>query len=192
MTGSETFAGCSGGPIGRSRDSAIAAALESISSLGRLQAEMMAAAEQQDYAQAATIQAKLQDPSQDPDTLGQALVEAVQASLSGDSADAVMTWARGQLGTEHVSSDFGDTREARTQFTRQAAFRTGLPWVAQIIDRFPDGQVGAHWVMVERVTDHVRCMDPYPWDDLDEEIEVPLIEFMVKWELAGGTGLLWS
>jgi len=34
-------------------------------------------------------------------------------------------------------------------------------------------------------------MDPYPWDDLDEEHTIELTEFLVKWELAGGQGLRW-
>ena len=46
--------------------------------------------------------------------------------------------------------------------------------------------------MVERVTDVVLCMDPYPWDDLDEEYAAPLIDFCVKWELGGGVGLRFS
>ena len=46
--------------------------------------------------------------------------------------------------------------------------------------------------MVERVTDTVTCMDPYPWDDLDEEYTLPLVEFMVRWELAGGESILFK
>ena len=46
--------------------------------------------------------------------------------------------------------------------------------------------------MVERVTDTVTCMDPYPWDDLDEEYTLPLVEFMVRWELAGGESILFQ
>ena len=175
----------------RTKDTAVASALDAISSIGRLQAEMLAAAERQDYATAASIQAQLQEPGRNPDTLGQILVQAVNASLSGHSADDVMSWASEQFGTEHIGSDFGDNRTDRTQFVRQVTFRTGLPWIAEIIDRFPDGQLGSHWVMVERVTDHVRCMDPYPWDDLDEEVEIPLTDFMVKWELAGNSGIHW-
>ena len=176
----------------RAKDDAIAAALDAISSISRLQAEMLAAAERQDYATAASIQTQIQDPSRDPDRLGQTLVDAVTASLDGLGSADIHAWAADQLGAQHIGADFGDTREERIQFVRQMAFRTGLPWLAEIIDRFPNGQVGSHWVMVERVTDHVRCMDPYPWDDLDEEVEIPLTDFMVKWDLAGNTGLHWS
>jgi hypothetical protein len=48
-----------------------------------------------------------------------------------------------------------------------------------------------HWVLVERVTDEVLCMDPYPWDDLDEEYVQPTLDFLVKWELAGGGSFRW-
>ena len=44
-------------------------------------------------------------------------------------------------------------------------------------------------MLVESLEERVRCLDPYPWDDLDEEFEQPLIEFLVKWELAGLAGL---
>jgi len=176
----------------RAKDPGIASALEQISALSQLQAEMLAAADRQDYARAAAIQTQLADSGNDPDALGQVLVSAVSASLSSDSAEAVMAWARDQLGGEHIGGDFGEDRESRAQTVRQSAFQNGLPWVAQIIDRFPSGDVGAHWVMVERVTDHVRCMDPYPWDDLDEEVEIPLTDFMVKWELSGCVGMRWS
>ena len=28
-------------------------------------------------------------------------------------------------------------------------------------------------------------MDPYPWDDVDEEFAVDIPEFLLRWELAG-------
>jgi hypothetical protein len=34
-------------------------------------------------------------------------------------------------------------------------------------------------------------MDPYPWDDIDEAIWMPLIEFHVKWELADNVCFAW-
>ena len=129
----------------------------------------------------------------DADTFGQRLVDAVRDGLGGDDThfDDVVLWVERLYG-DRVTTAFGTNRDERIQSVRSAQYRNQLPWVAAIIDRFPDGTVGPHWVMVEQVTDVVRCMDPYPWDDLDEEIEVPLIEFMVKWELAGTAGLLWS
>ena len=107
-------------------------------------------------------------------------------SLGTDhSAAAVRAWLNAQLGDTRVGSIEGESRDDRTRQMRAYQFRTSMPFVALIIDRFPDGSVGPHWVMVERVTDQVTCMDPYPWDDLDEEYSQPLVEFMVKWELAG-------
>ncbi len=119
------------------------------------------------------------------DALGQALVAAVEASLGTDSSvDAVKAWVASQLGEVHVGSIGGTSRDERTRSMRTYQFHTSLPFVACIFDRFPDGSVGPHWVMIERVSETVTCMDPYPWDDLDEEYAQPLTDFMVKWELA--------
>lgn len=126
----------------------------------------------------------------DVDALGRDLVGAVAAALppGADTAE-VAALARRWYGDDRVAIDFGADRDARVQAARAYQFRSSLPWLARIIDRFPDGSVGAHWVMVERVTDVVTCMDPYPWDDRDEEAHVPLVEFLVKWELAGAEGV---
>ncbi len=132
------------------------------------------------------------DGEPDWDALGQALVGCVQASLGAEGgAEAVEAYVSGLYGSSNVVTYAGNSREERLVHARAYEFRTGLPWLAQIIDRFPDGTVGPHWVMVERVTDTVTCMDPYPWDDLDEEHQAPLIDFMVKWELAGCPVIRW-
>lgn len=132
------------------------------------------------------------DPDADLDALGQALVGAVDSALDGArDFDTVVEKLVGLYGADHVATDLGNTREERVKNIRGYEFRTHLPWLAQVIDRFPNGEVGPHWVMVERVTDVVTCMDPYPWDDLDEEYRQPLIEFLVKWELAGCRSLRW-
>ena len=130
----------------------------------------------------------------DGDALGQALVDCVRSALGGDgiSAEDVTAFVRGLYGQDHVVTYAGASREERLVHARAYEFRSGLPWLAQIIDRFPDGTVGPHWVMVERVTDTVSCMDPYPWDDLDEEYQAPLTDFLVKWELAGCPTVRWS
>ncbi|HCH63796.1 MAG: hypothetical protein CL927_03410 [Deltaproteobacteria bacterium] len=129
----------------------------------------------------------------DADPAGMALVELVNAGLNGASTAAeIRTWLAGLLGTQHVGSVTGDDRAARTQQMRTYQFRSNLPFITEIVDRFPDGTIGTHWVMVERVTDAVTCMDPYPWDDIDEEYTLPLVEFMVRWELAGGESILFQ
>lgn len=122
----------------------------------------------------------------DVEALGQALVAVVSQGLPADaSLDDVAAWMTSLLGEDHVSTTLGDDRAQRLRSARSYMFQNSLPWLAQIIDRFPDGTVGPHWVMVEQLTDRVVCMDPYPWDDLDEEYDAPVVEFAVKWELAG-------
>ena len=126
----------------------------------------------------------------DVDSLGQALVAAVRVSLGdGTRLSDVWSWLGRLYGDEHVSSDFGTDRLTRIRAARRHHFRSGLPWLARIIDRFPGGEVGAHWLLVQNIDDEVTCMDPYPWDDLDEQYRQPLVEFVVKWELAGGEGI---
>jgi hypothetical protein len=123
---------------------------------------------------------------EEADRAGMALVELVSTALGSDADTAAVTaWLRTLLGGDHVGRFEGEDRAARTRQIRAYQFQSNLPFLTPIIDRFPDGTVGSHWVMVERVTDTVTCMDPYPWDDIDEEYTQPLVEFMVKWELAG-------
>ena len=129
----------------------------------------------------------------DADQAGIALVNLVQAGMgSARSATDVRAWLRGILGDAHIGSISGEDRAGRTQRIRAYQFRSNLPFIAEIVNRFPDGSIGTHWVMVERVTDTVTCMDPYPWDDIDEEYSLPLVEFMVRWELAGCESILFQ
>ncbi len=125
--------------------------------------------------------------STDTDAAGQALAAAL-ASKTGEDFEAVASLARSLFG-EAVETELSGDREARVREARRYQFRTQLPWLARIIDRTPEGAVRPHWVLIEQVSDVVRVMDPYPWDDVDEEMDVPLTDFMVKWELAGGHGL---
>ena len=43
--------------------------------------------------------------------------------------------------------------------------------------------------MVEDVRDKVLCMDPYPWDDIEEDFELPTQVVLVRWELCNFTGV---
>jgi len=134
----------------------------------------------------------LSGAGEDDDTaaLGEALVSAISAALGGaDEPAAVTAWLSSQLGADHIGTEFGADRASRVRGARAYMFKNSLPWMACIIDRFPDGTVGSHWVMIEQLTDVVTCMDPYPWDDLDEEYTTPVVEFMVKWELAGSQSI---
>ena len=138
---------------------------------------------------------ELDDHAADVGVAGEALLSAVIHALEAtgpDPAASALPLLRRLYGADRIATDFAPTREARVQAARAHQFQTNLPWLARIIDRFPDGSVGPHWVLVERVTDRVSCMDPYPWDDLDEEYETPLVDFLVKWELAGCDGVRWA
>ncbi|MDP2305441.1 MAG: hypothetical protein Q8P18_05395 [Pseudomonadota bacterium] len=121
------------------------------------------------------------------ETLGKALVDAVRVHLTGARVEDVVTALGALLGGDHVFTDLGEApeRESRTAAIRRAHFGNPLPWLAVIIDRQPDGEVGRHWVMVEAFDDAARVMDPNPWDDKDEERSLPIGDFMVQWELAG-------
>jgi len=138
--------------------------------------------------------AALSDAGGAADAQGQALVALVATGLGGSEEPAnVRSYLEGLYGeTATGGLPPGGDREGALRALRTYQFRTSLPFIARIYDRFPDGHVGPHWVMVERVTDQVTCMDPYPWDDLDEETHQPLIEFMVKWELADRTLFLFQ
>jgi len=121
----------------------------------------------------------------DMDALGQALVEVIEGKIAGEDLSDVEAFLGSIYSADRLKTSLGDSREDRARNMRRYHFAHNAPWLAQVIDRFPDGTVGPHWVMVERVGETVTCADPYPWDDLDEEYDVPLNDFMVKWELLG-------
>lgn len=130
------------------------------------------------------------DEGADVEALGQALVALVSDALgTAESVSDVSAWLGGLYGSDHIGTSLGQDRTGRIRGARAYMFNNSLPWLACIIDRFPDGSVGPHWVMIEQLTDTVTCMDPYPWDDLDEEYTTPVVEFMVKWELAGNQSI---
>lgn len=119
-----------------------------------------------------------------PAELGAALTEAVSAVL-GDKLDDVVPTLTTLLGELRTDLGAGADRDARLTAIRRASFGNALPWLARIVDRTPAGQVIQHWVIVERFDDAARIMDPNPWDDIEEERELPIVDFLVRWELAG-------
>ncbi len=133
----------------------------------------------------------IERPGGDADAMGKLLVAEVRTALEGDDLANVQDFARRIYG-EAVLTSLGDDRAQRVLNARSYGFRTNMPWLAYIVDRFPGGELAMHWVMVEHVTDAVRCMDPFPWDDHEEEYTEPLIDFCVKWELAGAGCLVWE
>lgn len=140
---------------------------------------------------AAAVQALRDAPDDvDPDALGAVLVDAVAAKMGTGERLADITDFLGALfGRDHFTTQLGEDRADRIRLARRHQFASNLPWLVRIIDRFPGRPLGAHWLLVERVDDQVVCMDPYPWDDLDEQYSQPTVEFMVKWELAGCEGV---
>ena len=124
----------------------------------------------------------------DPFELGKTLVDLVGESIAADaSVEAVMAWL-----TERIPSIEGswDTDEEHSvlQKVRQYEFRRGLPWICRLAERTDNG-LEELWIMVEKVTDTVRCMDPYPWDDVEEDFNVDIPEFLLRWQLAGSVAI---
>ncbi|MDP6931882.1 MAG: hypothetical protein QGG40_03160 [Myxococcota bacterium] len=141
----------------------------------------------------------------DAEAAGQTLVAAVREALlleplpeTGNGLDrleaswstverAVTRW----FGRERIAHDLGKAtdRADRIRSIRQYEFASGTPWLALLLDLGPDGNPGPRWLLVEQVSDALHAMDPTPWDDLDDRVEMPLVEFAVKWELAGNRSL---
>lgn len=119
------------------------------------------------------------------------LLEAVRATITTlDHPGLVTTLAR-IFGEPAVQVDFAQAsdREGRLARVRRATFGDSRPWIAGIADRSPEGDLGVHWVLVDGLYDQVKLLDPNPWNDVDEERSVPLGDFVVLWELAGGHAL---
>ncbi len=122
-----------------------------------------------------------------PEELGAALVDAVRARLGGDTVADLVKALGALFGDVPARSDLGAApdREARAAAIRRAHFGNHLPWLALIADRMGDGTVGTRWVLVESFDAVAKVMDPNPWDEKDEERELPIEDFLVRWELAG-------
>ncbi|MBM4369409.1 MAG: hypothetical protein FJ102_24565, partial [Deltaproteobacteria bacterium] len=75
-------------------------------------------------------------------------------------------------------------RESRVAALRRALFGVSLPFLARIAHR-DSGVLAERWVIVESFATTVKVLDPNPWDDKDEEHDLPLVDFLVRWELAG-------
>jgi len=120
----------------------------------------------------------------DINDLGLELVNAIQESLDVNAnIEELYAWLNERY--ENIENSWqAAERDDLISSIRKHSFQSSLPWLAQIAER-TDNKLVTHWVMVEKFTDNVICMDPYPWDDIDEEYELPLTDFMVRWELAG-------
>ena len=74
-------------------------------------------------------------------------------------------------------------RATRISRIRKYQFTRRLPWLARIVERRQDGSVTPGWLVIQGCTDQVHALDPNPWDDIDEERNLPLADFQVLWEL---------
>jgi|GEM_PF-2659635 len=121
-----------------------------------------------------------------PQELGTALVDAILASLEGGaSLSDLQQWFHSQFPEANLLFGFeGANREEKIANIRKYIFNSNRPWLAQIAAR-SNGGLDTQWVLVEDFTDSVICMDPYPWDDIDEEYVLSTEEFIIRWELAG-------
>ena len=126
--------------------------------------------------------------SVDPFELGKELVDVVTQSISSDaSVEDVMAWLTERIPS--IANGWAASEEHSTlQKIRQYEFKRGLPWIGRLAERTDNG-LEEIWIMVEKVTDTVLCMDPYPWDDVDEEFAVDLPEFLLRWQLAGSVAI---
>lgn len=77
------------------------------------------------------------------------------------------------------------SREERSQRIRTYGFQVGLPWLARLWKRHDDGEVRPGWEVVLSVDTDAHILDPNPYDDVDENLELPVTDFHVLWELSG-------
>ena len=133
-------------------------------------------------------QSRNQFQSADPFELGKDLVEIVEQSIPADAnVEDVVNWLTKRIPA--VANGWAASEEHSTlQKIRQYEFKRGLPWIGRLAERTDNG-LEEIWIMVEKVTDTVLCMDPYPWDDVDEEFALDLPEFLLRWQLAGSVAI---
>lgn len=121
--------------------------------------------------------------STSPQELASALVDALGASLQNETN--LKDWMNSYYADSNLRFGFdGETRNEKISSIRKHLFVTSRPWLAKIASR-TGSEIGHQWILVEDFSDSVTCMDPYPWDDIDEEYTMSVEEFMVRWELAG-------
>lgn len=121
--------------------------------------------------------------STSPQVLASALVDTLGASLQNETN--LKDWMNSNYtNTDLLFTFSGETRNEKISSIRKHIFVTSRPWLAKIASR-TGSEIGHQWILVEDFSDSVTCMDPYPWDDIDEEYTMSIEEFMVRWELAG-------
>ncbi len=114
---------------------------------------------------------------------GARLVEAIGAVIA--ESGGVESAAVALFGDRAVQTFSAATRDERSQRLRAYDFKVGLPWLARLWKRHEDGEVRPGWEVVLSVDTHAHILDPNPYDDLDENLDLPLADFHVLWELSG-------
>ncbi len=123
---------------------------------------------------------------------------AALGAIDGGDESAVSTLVAGMrqgAGPEHtlnnlfgldrlIRVEYAEDRAGRVAALRRALFGVSLPFLARIVHR-DDGKLVDRWVIVESFATTVKLLDPNPWDDKEEEHELPLVDFLVRWELSG-------
>lgn len=119
------------------------------------------------------------------DAAGEELIARIDALFGGPSAPETALTVASRLYGDRARGDMGaGDREARTATFRRYQFGRGLPWLARIVERH-DGKIVPTWLLIEKVDEQVHAMDPNPWNEVDEQRNVPVADFHVLWELDG-------
>jgi hypothetical protein len=92
-----------------------------------------------------------------------------------------------ELYTDFDFNTFDDNAQQNLKSIRSYQYHYKLPWIARIANR-QNGLIVEEWVMVEDVQDMVLCMDPYPWDDIEEDFRLSTQEFLIRWRLCDFSG----
>ena len=116
--------------------------------------------------------------------LAKDLITAIEESISSEATFAeAFSWLQERI--PQIQSGFeAKSRSGKIHAIRHYEFQQSLPWLARVANRTDSGLV-EQWIMVEKVTEVVHCMDPNPWDDIEEEFSYSLNDFMIRWELCG-------
>ena len=124
-------------------------------------------------------------------SLGMDMVETIKKlfpeNYEQNTAAEVQTLLS-QLYGDYQVHVFGDDAQQNLKTIRSYQYHYKLPWIARIANRQESGKIVEEWVMVEDVQDLVLCMDPYPWDDIEEDFKLPTQEFLIRWKLCDFVG----
>ena len=117
------------------------------------------------------------------------LVFLIRGELDNHSTSStIINWLEGLFYLEAAAAFSSSTetleRNELIKRIRQYSLQSSIPWLAKIAVRKGDC-LEEQWVMVNQFVDWVSCLDPYPFDDVEEQFSMPVEDFMVRWELAG-------